>query len=376
MKILFFTELSPFPINGGEKIRSYGLIKALSDLGHHVDAIIFNSEKAELNEYYLKNVNYSVLQTINLTIIDRIFGLYYFRKNKKIIDRFNKTCSINKPDIAIIDYGYSGQYISYFKNRNIRVIYGTHNAQSNLSQQKPCTGLLSFLRKWQLVLLEKIHEHYFLPKSDILLTVSNSDKDFYSKIIHNEKIKVVPNFLDENRYTISHDKGQYIVMTANFNAYMNKVGLNWLITEVWDNDLDKNISLLLVGKGSKEVFEKINRLYSFENIKAIGPVDDIIPYISKAKAVIIPLLHGSGTRLKCLEAMALKTLIISTSKGVEGINSNHLIIANTPQEFKASLLDIKYDENTSQGLYNDFIKNYSLKRNKELINEILVNIHS
>lgn len=371
MNILFFTELSPFPINGGEMIRSYGLIKALSELGHKVEAIISNSENVALDDFYLKNVNYRVINTINLTFIDRILGLFYYRKNKMIIETFNKVCSINKPDIAFIDYGYSGQYISYFKDKKIPVIYGTHNAQSNLTQQKPSSGLLLFLRKWQLFILERIHENYFFPKADLLLTVSNSDKQFYSRIIDKEKIEIVPNYLDESRYAISHKKEEYIVMTANFNAYMNKAGLNWLITEIWDKDLDNNVSLMLVGKGSKEAFEKINVLYSYKNIKAIGAVDDIIPYISKAKAVIIPLLHGSGTRLKCLEAMALKTLIISTSKGVEGINSNHLIIADTPNKFKNCILSVKDDENTSQGLYDDFIKNYSLKNNKELINRIL-----
>ena len=54
--------------------------------------------------------------------------------------------------------------------------------------------------------------------------------------------------------------------------------------------------------------------------------------------MVIPLLSGSGTRLKALEAMNYHCAIVSTSKGVEGIEiSDQVLIANSPTEFVNSI---------------------------------------
>ncbi len=44
------------------------------------------------------------------------------------------------------------------------------------------------------------------------------------------------------------------------------------------------------------------------------------PYFHRASVVIVPLLHGGGTRLKILDAAACGKPIVSTSVGAEGLN--------------------------------------------------------
>ena len=54
-----------------------------------------------------------------------------------------------------------------------------------------------------------------------------------------------------------------------------------------------------------------------------------------------PLHTGGGTRLKILEAMALGTPVVATSKGAEGLDvqaGQHLLIADTPQDFAAQVI--------------------------------------
>ncbi len=68
---------------------------------------------------------------------------------------------------------------------------------------------------------------------------------------------------------------------------------------------------------------------------------------------VIPLLVGGGTRLKVLEAMALGTPVVSTSKGVEGLeveHGEHLLIANNPEEFADALHSIFSDHNLANRL--------------------------
>ena len=52
--------------------------------------------------------------------------------------------------------------------------------------------------------------------------------------------------------------------------------------------------------------------------------------------MIVPLLSGSGIRIKIIEGMALGKTIITTSIGAEGLkveNGKHLFIADTAEEF-------------------------------------------
>ena len=77
MRILFVTEISPFPLNGGEKLRSFGLIKILSELGHEVIGVIRNSSGVDLKKYSMSGVRFSVIQNNHSRFIN-LLGLSYF----------------------------------------------------------------------------------------------------------------------------------------------------------------------------------------------------------------------------------------------------------------------------------------------------------
>nr|WP_295868244.1 glycosyltransferase family 4 protein [uncultured Chitinophaga sp.] len=372
MHILFFTDISPFPRNGGERIRSYYLIKALSQLGHEVIAVVRNVEKADPGLYHLPHVTFHTYEVKDFDLLTRITGKQYFQRSPLILDIFRKICHEYPIAAAILDYGYVGHYISFFSARNIPVILGTHNAQPMITWQLPSGNLPDRLRKLQLFSMEKLHERLYFKKAAAVLVVSDDDRAYHTRFLPEKKVFTVPNFLDQQDYLLSGKKQQRVlVMTANFGVYMNFAGLKWFIENVWDNALAARYDLWLVGRGSKEALKRITGKEDYQNIVAFGKVDDVKWYISVAAAVIIPLIHGSGTRLKCLEAMALSTPVISTSKGVEGVKSQHFIVADGPAAFKQALLS--FDSNTDKGslLQKDFQKEYSLEVNKQRLQQII-----
>jgi hypothetical protein len=74
-----------------------------------------------------------------------------------------------------------------------------------------------------------------------------------------------------------------------------------------------------------------------------GQVPDIRPLIARSEVCVVPLLQGGGTRLKILEAMALGTPVVSTSKGAEGIDATHgehLLIADDAPTFARHVLEL------------------------------------
>ena len=303
--------------------------------------------------------------------------LRLFKQEKKLLALINSILDQNQIDVAFIDYLFYGQYIDVFRKRNIPVIYGTHNAQAELLYLTPVVTLRERRSRFIQYIINKLHEFTFFRKADALIVVSENDKKYHQTFVRKKKIVIIPNFLDESAYAgTTVKKENYILMTANFSAFQNSCGLEWFIREVWDKALWDRTELLIVGTYSTEAFDNLKGKYNLTNIRAVGQVEDLKPYISKALVSIVPLLHGSGSRLKCLESMALKTQLISTTKGAEGIHHNHsIILADSPGDFKSALLNaIEGKIDTTEKAYQAFMEKYSLQPNKAIFTDIIHHI--
>jgi glycosyltransferase involved in cell wall biosynthesis len=76
-------------------------------------------------------------------------------------------------------------------------------------------------------------------------------------------------------------------------------------------------------------------------------VEDAVAALAAAKVAVVPMLAGSGTRVKILEAWAAGRAVVSTQLGAEGLpvrSGEHLLLADVPEDFVAavsSLLESK-----------------------------------
>jgi glycosyltransferase involved in cell wall biosynthesis len=106
-----------------------------------------------------------------------------------------------------------------------------------------------------------------------------------------------------------------------------------------------NVRFTIVGSSpSREVMALDNG----GNIKVTGFVEDTRPYLDSAAVVVVPLLSGSGTRLKIMEAMAMSKAIISTSIGAEGIEysaGEDILIADEDSDFAEQVVTLLANQN-------------------------------
>jgi glycosyltransferase involved in cell wall biosynthesis len=89
--------------------------------------------------------------------------------------------------------------------------------------------------------------------------------------------------------------------------------MNTLIKEI------PSVKIQIIGKNASDDLINIVKKYS-NNIELLGFVEDLDEIFSQASAMIVPLLFGSGVKIKTLEAFARGLPIIATEFGVEGIN--------------------------------------------------------
>ena len=137
----------------------------------------------------------------------------------------------------------------------------------------------------------------------------------------------------------------------------NQEALLWFLEKVWVYiKIDfPDWDFYLAGRNAPSSFiDKIKKL----PVIYLGQVADAKEFIDQHNINVVPLLSGSGMRIKIIEAMARSRCIITTSVGAEGIdaiNGEHLFIGNTPNELKEIIeLLIKQPEKADEVAHNAF----------------------
>jgi glycosyltransferase involved in cell wall biosynthesis len=100
----------------------------------------------------------------------------------------------------------------------------------------------------------------------------------------------------------------------------------------------------VIGRNAHAV-EKV--LAGDSRIQLVGPVDDAVAEIARARVCIVPLLSGSGTRFKILEAWAAERAVVSTRIGAEGLgarNGEHLLVAEDAGSFSEAIARLYKDD--------------------------------
>jgi len=148
------------------------------------------------------------------------------------------------------------------------------------------------------------------------------------------------------------DLSPNIVFTAWFKYYPNAVAAIDFVNNIFPK-IKKEIPDLKFYIVGKEPPEEVKNLEKIEGIIVTGYVDNIRDYLANADAAVIPLQIGGGTRLKILEAMAMKIPVVSTVLGAEGLeveDGKNILIARNDDEFAQKVIKVIRDKNLSKQL--------------------------
>jgi sugar transferase (PEP-CTERM/EpsH1 system associated) len=357
MRILFLISQLPYPVDTGAKIRGFNLIKSLSDR-HDITLVAFGDKTDEEIKKYCKNVVLTPKKHGNpyIQAIANIFSQYPYS-----VDKYYSRQMEEKIRVLLRDSNYDLIHCDSLQmSRNILrftsipKVLTEHNIESQIlkrAAQEEENVLKKFYLYYQYLRL-KCYEIYTCKQFDHVITVSEEDKKFLTKFITEKKISVVPNGVDTNyfnaQYTIRNTQYEdSIVFTGSMDWLPNIDAVKYFCKDIlpliWK--VKKNLKFYVVGRNAPKDILELGKKDG--RIVITGSVEDVRPYIEKAKAFVVPLRIGGGTRLKILEAMSMNKAIVSTSIGCEGLkvtDRENILIANKSCDFASRVLDLLDNE--------------------------------
>lgn len=336
---------APYPLAGGGPLRTACLLEYLASK-HSLDVILFQEPGAPDPRAAIPG---GLVQTA--TVIDLPYHSKralpralrnlrrYLRQAPPLMDRFSgfQLPVKRRYDLAVIEHFWCAPYISQLRTCCERVVLNLHNVESVLlARSAQARGSAGRKILHTFAAASRRHEAELLPQFDLVLAASEDDrKSAESGIVWPNTIPDVP--------LPGIDKHEEIVFSGNMAYQPNIDAVQYFASEIWPLVRQDHPQIVwrLAGKNP----EALN-LPGDDRILVSGPMTDAIADIAAARASVVPLLSGSGTRFKIIEAWAAGTPVISTTIGAEGLtarNGENLLIADTPGDFARAITTVLND---------------------------------
>jgi glycosyltransferase involved in cell wall biosynthesis len=240
-----------------------------------------------------------------------------------------------KYPVAVIEHFWCAPYAAAIRPHCDLLVLDLHNIESELAatHARAANGVEAVLHR-RFASAYRSLEREWIPKFDLVLTTSEEDR----RRIEHPNVVVYPNALPVIEAPLVEQEN-CIVFSGNLEYHPNIEAVRWFASAVWPRLRDGNDGLKwkLVGCNPGAIAEIVK---GDPRICVIGPVEDAIAAIACARVAVVPLLSGSGTRFKILEAWAARRAVVSTTIGAEGLNAQdgeHLSIADDPSQFAAAV---------------------------------------
>lgn len=297
-----------YPTFGGSGVVATELGKALADNGHQVHFITYR-QPARL-DFFSENLFYHEVSVSNYPLFD--YPPYELALASKLVDvvRFEKL------DLLHVHYAIPHASAA-FMAKQILATFGIH------------IPVVTTLHGTDITLVGKDPTYkpvvtFSINQSDGVTAVSENLKaDTYKHFEVIKDIKVIPNFIDLERFSlkakdhfklaIAPNNERIVVHTSNFR----KVKRTQDVVHIFEK-IQKEIpsKLLMVGDGPERVYcEQLCRdLEICENVRFLGKQDAVEEILSVSDLFIMPS-ESESFGLAALEAMACKVPVITSNAG-------------------------------------------------------------
>ena len=345
----------PYPLNTGKRIRTFSLTKALA--GHNeVAYLAYGSEKSE-SFNFLQDSNFVCYAVpppdrrqegpkFYLKLLGNLFSpLPYIvtsHYTKRFERRLHELQTEHRFDIVICEWT---PYAIFIKElRGAKSIIVAHNIEAKIwrrYEQNETNTLKKAYIKIQRNKVEAFEKSCFI-WSNGAISVSDAEAAEIASYGVGYKVQTVENGVDINYFQpleVFVDPNT-LVFTGAMDWRPNQDAVKFFVREILPlvKKRRPEVKIAFVGRMPPKPIRELGRI---EGVTVTGTVEDVRPYIAAAALYVVPLRIGGGSRLKILEAMAMKKPVLSTTVGAEGLNvtaGKNILLAEGPEQFAGQVV--------------------------------------
>lgn len=274
-----------------------------------------------------------------------------------LLDRFGQPETLRQVErvtqskrysVAIAEHFWCAGYLPLLRRRAERVVLDLHNVESALHAACART------EPWPQRLAHRIFQRHaerwerrLFPLFDLILTTSQQDAERVLRISPTARVAVYPNALPLRPAPVSQGSNQreVIAFSGNLEYHPNITAVRFFRTRIWPelSRLRPGLVWKLIGKNEHAVRSLVQ---GDARIELTGPVDDALRELSGADVAIAPLLAGSGTRVKIMEAWAARRAVVSTPIGAEGLPAEdgvNIVLARSATDWVGTVVRLLDD---------------------------------
>ena len=352
----------------------FAIVKALKEFGFLVDFFSVKHSSCDYSDF--EELNRSCGNLIdNFYCCERDFNEkyeYYYGTlcSDKIIDYFREIISKNHYDYVYIHYvGFLDLVRNSCLPYDTKVVHTMHDFDA----------VQRFYQKGE---FEKIGQNIedelkMLSYCDHIACISADEYQFFSRFFPNKKFHFLPHFMEFKNFSKSK-KDIDCLFVGHSNPY-NRDSIIWFVDHVYPH-LKKGLNITICGKVNEMIKKKRPKYYKKMQDLGFNLIDfaqDLDALHERTKIVIVPMLEGTGLKIKTVSAMSYGLPIVATELGVDGFldkTENGCLVSNDPQIFAKNINDLLTNKDLyaefSRKIQDYFKKHFSVESGKQKLREI------
>lgn len=355
MNLLFLSRWFPFPPDNGSKIRIWNSLRSLGQQ-HQVRLLTFTEDgpmrapaAVEALREHCSSVGAVQYRRFRPHSATAITGLVSNRP-RWLVDTFSNEMKAavmdevarHPPDLIIASQLDMAPYV--LDVSGIPALLEELEVTS-LAEQRRDESLFKRCRSAMMWLKLSAYLRRVLPRFAACTVASDRELVYvHAAAPEYAHLVVIPNSVDVNGY--AGDWGapspNSLVFSGALTYAANYDGAKFFLGQVFPEIVRAvpKVILKITGDTTGVDLAPIPRP---AGVEYTGYVGDIRPVVAQSWGSVVPLRYGGGTRVKILEAMALGTPVVTTSKGAEGLDARHdehLLIADKPESFAEQVVQL------------------------------------
>ena len=334
MKILLLCNKSPYPAFEGGPMAMNSIVTGLLNAGHQVKIMAVNSKKFNVTP---EDIPEDYKQKTGIELIDVDLRVRPFQAFKNLftnksyhVERFisedfktrlTEVLQKEQFDVVQLEMLYMAPYVETIREHSkAMIVLRAHNVEHKI-WERIAKETKFFVKRWYINHLAKTLKEYelnALETVDGIAAITRKDAAFFRKYCSKPIIDIPYGVYPEEftpKYEIEGKPKFYHIGSMNWMP--NAEGIRWFIDEVLPKTVEKVPTFVyhLAGRSMPEWLTTLKN----EHVEVVGEVPDAKEFVANHDVAIVPLLSGSGIRIKIIESMALGKTVITTRVGAEGI---------------------------------------------------------